>query len=296
MSLVPRKYIESVLSIGVRNQNDETVWIGTGFFVIKEVVKGRFQPFIITNRHVLKGLRSIVFRLREKDTGKLRELGLSLYDDHGKRLYAVGSDQNIDIAAIILNDDYIRENHLSMSAIDIDAESLSSEEFLDQGGDEGSLVYMLGFPMGLVVEDSTAPICRMGCVARMDQAEISTNRKFLLDIQNFPGNSGSPIISKPEIISIKGSKALKRSVLIGIVNSYKPYREELINAQTKEVVEIRSENSGIASANPVEFIREAVELELINILGPDYRKFYDDYGLGIQEPDPEGAASEQKKH
>lgn len=293
MSLIPKEYTESVISIGITNLRGEVDWIGTGFFVIKEVVTGKFQPFIVTNRHVLEGQRSIAFRLREKDTGKLRVLGMSLYDDHGKQLYSVEGDEKIDIAAIILNYDYIRENNLNFSAIDIDAEALSSDEFLDHGGDEGSIVYMLGFPMGLVAEDSNAPICRMGCVARMDPSEISRNKNFLLDIQNFPGNSGSPIITKPEVISIKGSKALGRPVLIGIVHSYKPYQERLISLQTKELVETRSENSGIASANPVEYIREIVEMELIHIFGPDYQKLYQENDFGSNKTEAGSSAAAQ---
>ena len=52
---------------------------------------------------------------------------------------------------------------------------------------------------------------------------------------------------------------MNKSVLVGIVHSYIPYRENLINSQTQQVVEIRSENSGIALIHPVEFIREVVD-------------------------------------
>lgn len=40
---------------------------------------------------------------------------------------------------------------------------------------------------------------------------------------------------------------------------YIPYRENLINNQTQQVVEIRRENSGIALIHPVEFIRDIVD-------------------------------------
>ena len=49
-------------------------------------------------------------------------------------------------------------------------------------------------------------------------------------------------------------------MLLGIVHSYIPYQETLMNTQTKQVVEIRSENSGIAKVHPVELIREVVDL------------------------------------
>ena len=83
-----------------------------------------------------------------------------------------------------------------------------------------------------------------------------------MDIQNFPGNSGSPIITKPEVIGIGNDPILGKSVLIGIVHGYIPYEEKLINAQTKKVVEVRSENSGIAVVNPVEYIKEVIEKEM----------------------------------
>ena len=142
---------------------------------------------------------------------------------------------------------------------------MSSSEFISEGGGEGTYVYMLGYPMGLVDVESNHPICRCGCVARAYSKEIKRTHNLLLDIQNFPGNSGSPIISRPEIASIRDSKSLGKAMLIGIIHSYIPYQETLINSQTGKTVEIRSENSGIANAHPVEMIREVVELEMSRI-------------------------------
>ena len=120
--------------------------------------------------------------------------------------------------------------------------------------------------MGLVEVDSNQPICRIGCIARISISATQRSKKILLDIQNFPGNSGSPIISRPEIISLEGYRPLSKAVLVGIICSYIPYQETLINSQTKRVVEIRSENSGIAIMHPVELIREVVELEIQRVL------------------------------
>ena len=50
-----------------------------------------------------------------------------------------------------------------------------------------------------------------------------------------------------------------RSLLVGIIHSYIPYRESLINSQTNEVVEVRSENSGLAMMHPVEYIRDVID-------------------------------------
>ena len=125
---------------------------------------------------------------------------------------------------------------------------------------------MLGYPLGLVEIDSNWPICRGGCVDRILSEEIQDTHNILLDIQNFPGNSGSPVIVKPENSSLWGTKPIKSSMLIGVIHSYYPYRETAINIQTGERVEIRCENSGIANAHPVEFIREVLEIEKRRII------------------------------
>ena len=71
--------------------------------------------------------------------------------------------------------------------------------------------------------------------------------------------SGSPIVIRPELMSIKGTKSLERAALIGIVHSYIPYQENLINSQTKRVVEVRSENSGIAYVHPIEYVKDIID-------------------------------------
>lgn len=98
----------------------------------------------------------------------------------------------------------------------------------------------------------------------MSKEQITATHNILIDIQNFPGNSGSPVVLRPETISIEGTQALPKSVLIGIVHSYIPYQEQLINQQTGNVVEIRSEKSGLAMMHPVEYIREIIEAHIPN--------------------------------
>ena len=101
----------------------------------------------------------------------------------------------------------------------------------------------------------------MGCIARMSQEQIDESNNILMDIQNFPGNSGSPVFLRPEPLAIKGTEGFSRCVLIGIIHSYIPYRDYLVSRQTGETIEVRTENSGLANMHPVEFIREVVNIE-----------------------------------
>lgn len=262
MSVIPKAYINSVVSIGV-NAEEGFSWIGTGFLVGKKAKNNDgHYPYLITNRHIildiLNNKKDMYIRLIEKSTNKLKEYPVTLNDSD----YVCSKDENVDLAVIFLNAGFLAEKIDSIGLFDIDDNSFTSDEFILNGGDEGSIVYMLGFPMGLIDEYSKLPICRMGCVARINEEEAYSKKRFILDIQNFPGNSGSPIICKGEVYSVDNTKTLNKCSLIGVVNSYIPYKESLVNAQTQEIVEIKSENSGLAIANPVECIKELIDIDM----------------------------------
>jgi len=257
MALVPKGYINAVVSIGVKQVKDTISWIGTGFFVIRKIKdKKQGKPYLISNKHVFDACKQAIIRMKEKGTENLKEVPLPLVDNEGNPIYIC--HPSADVAILPLNADFITSHNLEFPCFDIDDDAMTSEELLDNGVDEGSIIYMLGFPMGLVNNMSLLPICRMGCVARLCQQQIATDGNILVDIQNFPGNSGSPIITKPEVIALEGTKSLPKSILLGVVHSYIPYNENLINSQTNKIVEVRSENSGIANVHPVECIRELI--------------------------------------
>lgn len=259
--IIPPFYLNSVVSIGVRNTPHGITWIGTGFFAGKSEGNDvdHVYPLLVTNKHVFLDNDKVVIRMKKQGSNDLQVVDFDLKDKDGNPLFVVHDSIDIDIAVLPINADFITENNLDFSCFNIDINAMSSIELRANGVDEGSIIYMLGYPMGLVNVNSNLPICRMGCISRMSDTQINEHHNLLVDIQNFPGNSGSPIITRPETISIKGTASLSKSVLVGIVHSYIPYKERLINSQTNEVVEIRSENSGLANVHPVEYIREIID-------------------------------------
>lgn len=152
--------------------------------------------------------------------------------------------------------------NISTSTFSITSEQLSDKPYITSQLKLPSEYVRVDDEIYLTKTDSTSnkKYYRLGCVARNSKTQVDESFNILVDIQNFPGNSGSPIITRPEIVAIEGTKALNKSVLLGIVHSYFPYQEELLNTQTKKIVEIRSENSGIALVHPVEYIREVIDL------------------------------------
>jgi len=260
MAIIPEHYLNSVVSIGVRTEVNTVAWIGTGFFVGKPAEqKNHVYPLLVSNKHVFAGRESVVIRMKKKDKEELQELNATLKNKDGSLCYTTHDSDDIDIAVLPLNAQFIKSGGFDFPCFNLVDNCMSSRELQSNGVDEGSIVYMLGFPMGLVNLSSNLPICRMGCISRMSESQIQEQHNMLVDIQNFPGNSGSPIITRPERVSITGTPCLAKSVLTGIVHSYIPYQERLVNIQTSEVVEIRSENSGIAYVHPVEYIREIVD-------------------------------------
>lgn len=259
MALIPDLYKNAVVSIGMKNDSGTINWIGTGFLVVRKVCNDEYIPFLVSNKHVFQGKKCIVFKMKEQDSNNWIEVPANLSEADGSPKYVVHDNPVIDIAVLQLNGNFINRHKLEFPAFDIDENAMNSSELLENGFDDGSFVYMLGFPMGLVVEGASRPICRMGCMARICPEQISETNNILIDIQNFPGNSGSPIISKPELVSIAGTKSLSRSLLVGIVHSYIPYNDTLMSRQSGEVVEVRRENSGLAYAHPVEYIRGIID-------------------------------------
>ena len=170
MAIIPEFFINSVTSIGVHNGAD-ILWIGTGFFIVRTLdVEGNVCPMLVTNKHVLANKCSIVLRLKKRDSSTLDIVDAALYEK-GVKLYYEHPNTNVDIAVLPLNGKFITDNNIDFAAFDIDKHAMTSEELRHEGVDEGTLIHMLGFPMGLVNINDNLPICRLGCIARISVAQ-----------------------------------------------------------------------------------------------------------------------------
>ena len=76
-----------------------------------------------------------------------------------------------------------------------------------------------------------------------------------------------PSLRKPEVISIKGTKPNRECRLIGLVQSYVPYRDTAVSLQTGKPKVIFEENSGLASVLPIDVVEDCVRLEQQRIKG-----------------------------
>lgn len=265
MAIIPPFFMDAVVALGTDLSSNKKHWVGTGFLVGR---KEQGDPtkstvYIITNKHVVKDQQQLFVRFNNSGTAGVKDLPMYLRDKNGNLMYSQHPVQEVDIVAIQILPQVIIDNHLSLHFIDLDDHALTLEKMRNTGVDEGGLVYALGFPMNIVNDVVKAPICRLGCISRVADAFINPQsaKMFLVDAQTFPGNSGGPIVSRPDIISIDGTPKNASANLIGILSAYIPYRDTLVSQQTRQAIMIREENSGLTVVHPVDRIKEVVELE-----------------------------------
>lgn len=264
MAIIPQFFKDSVVALGIVTTQKKMLWIGTGFLVGRRE-KSNFNKatvYILTNKHVVENQSLLFVRFNNENTIGVKDLPMSLLEN-GVLNYSKHPDPKSDIVAIRIAPDVIKKENLTLEVITLDDCSLTLQQMKDTGVDEGSLVYALGFPMNLVDESIKTPICRLGCISRIADAFLNPEKanSFLVDAQTFPGNSGGPIINRPELISIEGTPTNKSANLIGILSAYIPYRDTLVSQQTNVNMMIQQENSGLTVVHPVDRIKEVVELE-----------------------------------
>ena len=263
MALIPPFFLDAVVSIGIPGDQG-TTWIGTGFIVghfIKEDDDGakNYLTFLVTNKHVLKGKPNIVVRFEHSDRAKVIDYPVNLNDEKGS-IWVGNPADSVDVAAFHVNHEVLANDKAVLSYFSLTDHAMGIAEMADAGVSEGDGIFVLGFPMGIVSDQSMYVISRLGSIARIRDVLQGKESSILIDANIFPGNSGGPVIIRPEISTITGTKAINRAALIGIVKSYVPYKDVAISQQTGNPRVIFEENSGLALVETVDSIRATVEL------------------------------------
>ena len=273
MAIIPSFFMNAVVALGVELPDHSKHWIGTGFIVGR---KERDNPsistyYIVTNKHVIKNQSSICVRFNSAGTSFVKDYGIDLFDKTGVPLYSAHEHDGTDIVAIQIAPQVLINDKSIWGSFDLEDHALTLEQMQTTGVAEGTLVYSLGFPMN-IVDNIKAPICRLGCISRIFDAFLLAKKGkpiYLVDAQTFPGNSGGPIVNRPEQISIAGTVHNDSANLIGILSSYISYKDTLVSQQTGEARMIQTENSGLTIVHPVDRIKEVVETEWIRCGGKD---------------------------
>ena len=214
--------------------------------------KQTFGVFLITNRHVYEkktGEKIPELVVRFNNTGdEATYCSLNLLTDDGSPVWYCHDEDNVDVAVIPLNSqslinaniefEFFRTNML-MYARDFEKAKIGT----------GDGIFVLGFPMGISGKKKNYVIARSGIVARVDK-ELLSEGIYYIDAAIYEGNSGGPVIHKPEVISVSGTGSNNDSGLMGMVRSVAYFRSSM---------QTQVETTGLASVVPVERIYEVIE-------------------------------------
>ena len=277
MALLPPGFLNTVVALGGKNNKDDEIqYTATGFLYGSATGFAdsdgnmRYSLYLVTNRHVydkalerqkaLKNEPILHVRFNRPIGTGPNVYPLLLEGPGGSTSWLVHPDEDVDVAVIWINADVLKADGIEFEFFASDTTTFTIDQARENEICEGDGVFVLGFPLGVVGDERNYTIVRHGIIARIQDWLMNNGRTFLVDASIFPGNSGGPVLLKPEIMSIEGTKSTKRCVLIGMVSSYLPYQEVAVSTQTDRPRMIFEENSGLGITVPRDLIQETVEL------------------------------------
>jgi len=266
VTLLPPGFLDNVIAIGEKSADEKTTWIASGFLYgyKSPQTNDKYLIFLVTCKHVFQNKKSIVIRLNKDNHEDSQEFEIGLMDQNGKKIWLAHHDLEIDCAVLHLNAQKLKELGILITAFQSDQNSANRNKMRDLGIVEGDSIFVLGFPMGIVDPKRNLAIVRGGIISRIRDLYSRNSNNFIIDASIFPGNSGGPVVTKPEVFSIESTKSVNQSFLIGIISSYIPYQDIAFSGQTKKPLLVLQENSGLAQVIPIDFVEEIIMQNLSN--------------------------------
>lgn len=163
MAIIPQIYNDAVVAIGELRSDGSKVWYATGFVAARKNEDGGYNTFLVSNKHVFdNGAKSILLRFNISGKIDAKDYTAALIDADGNKEFSVHPES--DVACLFLNQSILNTDLGKLSAFDLEDLALTREQMIENIVIEGSIIYSLGFPSGLVGIDSKVPLFRMGCI------------------------------------------------------------------------------------------------------------------------------------
>ena len=251
--------------------------VGTGFFyghltkTDADPLKRRYNVYLVTAKHIVDGWNTLQATIQSRGltpselairvnpiSVMSRPTDISL--SQVKETWSPGWTDNPDgkdISVLSLDIDKLR-SRFNVAYFPDDVVAADRQKLKELAVSAGDGTFVLGFPMGLTGNTHSAVVVRGGIIARIEDLLYYGGESFLIDSFVFPGNSGGPVLLKPESFSIPGTLNHPASYLIGVVDAYQPYREPAVSPQTQETRVIFEENSGLAAILPIDYVIDTI--------------------------------------
>ncbi len=270
MALIPPGYLNTVVALGSPSKEGAMQFTATGFLYgyptgeTNENGAKMYRVYLVTNRHVFekasKRVDILHARLNRPVGADPKIYRIPLKSADGSASWFVHPNPDADVAVVPVNPRLLETDGIEFNFFASDVNTFTLDRAREVQVSEGDGVFVLGFPLGEAGEERNYAVVRQGIMARVQDWVNGNANLFLIDAFIFPGNSGGPVILKPEITSVGETKHNTSSGLIGMVSSYLPYQEIAVSLQTERPRMIFEENSGLAKVVPPNVIQEAVEV------------------------------------
>lgn len=265
MALIPPFFLDCVTAIGFRDLTDQIAFGATGFLFGKMTKpqaapeQNEYHIYLVTNRHVFEGKRSGVLRFNPTAGAAAKTYDLSLVDAKGSPVWSAHPNAEVDAAATPINIQLLQNEGIQFGFFHSDNHVLTRKDAAAEGISEGDGIFVLGFPLGDVGKERNYVVVRHGIIARIRDALAGAADAIVIDATVFPGNSGGPVVTRPEAVAITGTKAFTKARLLGMVSGYVPYQDVAYSKQTDRPRVIFEENTGLAVVVPSDQIIEVVD-------------------------------------
>lgn len=261
MALLNENHLKSLIAVGSQKEGkficDSTSFL-IGFLVENsdDPAKRLYRTFLVTNRHVFDKRDKVWLRLNTND-GKIKTFEQNLHFANGDAQWLAHPDPDVDLALLSVSPSILKQNNIE--PIFISEEIFAYlKNFKETGIAVGDEAFVAGFPMGIAGEEQNYPCVKAAMISRIDSEILKARKAFIVDSSIFPGNSGGPVILKPTITYLQGTKMVNQTYLLGVISAYLPYTDTLYTHQTTPptAVSITRENSGLSLCVPMDFVKE----------------------------------------
>jgi hypothetical protein len=223
---------------------------GTGFFFSHTLKSGESYLFLVTNKHVVMGMREgrLSFLKKKDDLPTLGDaLHLKIGPQEWPHLWFGHPSQDIDIAicpAVPFIELAKREHGAELFFRHVGTTIIPNEQQLSEL-DAIEPVTFIGYPNGIWDTINFLPVARRGTTATPIVVDFEQTPRFLIDASVFGGSSGSPVFLIDQNTIVKDGRVIfsSRFYFVGVIAAvfFRTQENEVISVpiptQTQPIVQ-----------------------------------------------------------